>query len=69
MWYEIIPSAAVIVVALSLPHISAYGINKLLLGNYYKRSLMERDNRFHYLRDRQLTFSPYKVNGLEVIPD
>lgn len=33
MWFEIIPSAAIITVALSVPIYAMYGLQKLTLGN------------------------------------
>lgn len=33
MWFEILPSFGIIVVAMALPHASAYVINKLAVGN------------------------------------
>ncbi|KAF2899659.1 hypothetical protein ILUMI_06519 [Ignelater luminosus] len=69
MWFEILPSAGIIFVAMAFPHFSAYIINKVSIGNMYRRSLYERRERFQYLRDIRLTGNPYKVNSLESIPD
>lgn len=32
MWFEIIPSAAIITVAMSVPYFGLYGLHKLTLG-------------------------------------
>ncbi|CAH1101906.1 unnamed protein product [Psylliodes chrysocephalus] len=69
MWFEILPSFGIICVVMAVPHASAYLINNLLVGNMYRRTLLEKDNRRQYLRDRRLTGNPYKVQGLEAIPD
>ncbi|KAK4878125.1 hypothetical protein RN001_010631 [Aquatica leii] len=69
MWYEIIPTAAIIYVALSFPHYSAYVINKVVVGNMFRRSLYEKKERLSYLRDTRLSGNPYKVVSLEQIPD
>ncbi|CAH0562684.1 unnamed protein product [Brassicogethes aeneus] len=69
MWYEILPSFGIIMVAMTLPHASAYLINKGVVGNYYRRSLLHKENRLHYLRDTRISGDPYKVVGLEAIPD
>ncbi|KAJ8941900.1 hypothetical protein NQ318_001755 [Aromia moschata] len=69
MWFEILPSFGLIVVFMAVPHASAYVINKAVVGNMYRRSLLTREERMQYLRDRRLTDNPYKVKGLEAIPD
>ncbi|XP_013104756.1 uncharacterized protein LOC106085194 [Stomoxys calcitrans] len=69
MWFEVLPSAAIITVALSIPTYAMYGLHKLVLGNAYRRNLDERFDRVMYLRDRRLTDNPYKMNGLEHIPE
>ncbi|TMW43381.1 hypothetical protein DOY81_011538 [Sarcophaga bullata] len=69
MWFEVLPSAVIITVALSIPTYAMYGIHKLTLGNAYRRNLDERFDRVMYLRDRRLTDNPYIMNGLDQIPD
>uniref|UniRef100_A0A1A9X3J5 NADH dehydrogenase [ubiquinone] 1 alpha subcomplex subunit 1 n=1 Tax=Glossina brevipalpis TaxID=37001 RepID=A0A1A9X3J5_9MUSC len=69
MWFEILPSAAIITVALAIPIHATYGIHKLVLGNPYRRNMDERFDRVLYLRDRRLNNDPYIQNGLEKIPD
>ncbi|KAJ8923704.1 hypothetical protein NQ315_010285 [Exocentrus adspersus] len=69
MWFEILPSFGVIFIAMAAPHGAAYVLNKLVVGNYYRRNLAEPEHRRQYLRDRRLTGDPYKVQGLEAIPD
>ncbi|ENN75517.1 uncharacterized protein LOC109539463 [Dendroctonus ponderosae] len=69
MWFEILPSAAIVLAGLALPHVSGYVMNKLVLGNMYRRSLATQDLRMQYLRDIRLTGDPYVTNGLENIPD
>ncbi|XP_061392552.1 uncharacterized protein LOC133328019 [Musca vetustissima] len=69
MWFEVLPSAVIITVALSVPTYAMYGLQKLVLGNAYRRNLDARFDRVMYLRDRRLTDNPYNMNGLEQIPD
>ncbi|XP_057664565.1 uncharacterized protein LOC130898953 [Diorhabda carinulata] len=69
MWFEILPSALIITAALAFPHASAYIMNYLVFGNMYRRSMYHMEERRQYLRDRRLTKDPYKVQGLEAIPD
>nr|CAI5838629.1 unnamed protein product [Callosobruchus analis] len=62
MWFEILPSAGIIFVAMAFPHVSAYVINNLVVGNMYRRQLLTREDTIQYLRDRRLgDGDPYKV--------
>lgn len=69
MWFEVLPSAAIITVMLAIPGYAIFGLNKLCLGNGYRRSMNQRWERVMYQRDFRLTGHPYKGNGLESIPD
>ncbi|XP_022900200.1 uncharacterized protein [Onthophagus taurus] len=70
MWYEILPSAGIILVAMTFPHASAYIINKLALGNMYRRSMLTITDRYNYTRDKRLgDGNPYKIVGLEAVPN
>jgi hypothetical protein len=71
MWYEIIPSFAIVTACLLVPPYAMCGINYLLLnGKTRARKWTEHPQDFHvYLRDRRLTGSEYKPKGLEAIPD
>ncbi|XP_069704124.1 NADH dehydrogenase [ubiquinone] 1 alpha subcomplex subunit 1 [Periplaneta americana] len=69
MWYEIIPSFAIITAALAIPGVLNYFEHKFVLGNPYLRDKSYRWERFMYQRDGRLTGDPYKCNGLEAIPD
>ncbi|XP_018325593.1 uncharacterized protein LOC108737311 [Agrilus planipennis] len=69
MWYEILPSFGIVVAAMALPHFSAFVINKAICGNSYRRRLLETEDMLQYLRDWTLTGNPYKINGLDAIPD
>lgn len=70
MWYEIIPSFAIVAVALAVPPIAGIGINWLFLnGKTLPRRWLEHPEDFQgYLRDRRLTGSEYKPRGLEGLP-
>ncbi|XP_023164760.1 uncharacterized protein LOC111595331 isoform X2 [Drosophila hydei] len=69
MWFEILPAAGIITVALSVPIYAMYGLQKLTLGNAYRRNMDERFDRVMYQRDFRLTDNPYIMNGLHAIPD
>ncbi|XP_062133836.1 NADH dehydrogenase [ubiquinone] 1 alpha subcomplex subunit 1 isoform X2 [Drosophila sulfurigaster albostrigata] len=69
MWFEILPGAAIITVALSVPIYAMYGLQKLTMGNAYRRNMDERFSRVMYQRDFRLTNNPYIMNGLNAIPD
>ncbi|XP_034102836.1 NADH dehydrogenase [ubiquinone] 1 alpha subcomplex subunit 1 isoform X1 [Drosophila albomicans] len=69
MWFEIIPGAAIITVALSVPIYAMYGLQKLTMGNAYRRNMDERFSRVMYQRDFRLTNNPYIMNGLDEVPD
>ncbi|XP_030373739.1 uncharacterized protein LOC115623428 isoform X2 [Scaptodrosophila lebanonensis] len=69
MWFEILPSAVIITVALSVPIYAMYGLQKLTLGNAFRRNMDERFDRVMYQRDFRLTNNPYVMNGLNSIPD
>ncbi|KAJ8911408.1 hypothetical protein NQ315_011375 [Exocentrus adspersus] len=69
MWFEILPSVAIITIAVGFPHGAAYILNYLIVGNCYRRLLDSTELRMQYLRDRRLTGDPYKVSGLESLPD
>ncbi|KAJ8980713.1 hypothetical protein NQ317_019207, partial [Molorchus minor] len=62
MWFEILPSFSVVVIAMAFPHASAYVLNKLVVGNSYRRAMYTRTQKTQYLRDARLTGSPYKIN-------
>ncbi|CAD7091781.1 unnamed protein product [Hermetia illucens] len=67
MWYEILPSAGIILTFMTIPGFAMYGLNKLVLGNGYRRNMDLRFNRMMYQRDMRLTGDPYKQNGLNAV--
>jgi len=71
MWYEIIPSFALVMGCLLVPPYASCAFNYLLLnGKKMVRSWEEHPHDFHlYLRDRRITGSEYVPKGLEGIPD
>ncbi|XP_076265423.1 NADH dehydrogenase (ubiquinone) MWFE subunit isoform X2 [Rhynchophorus ferrugineus] len=46
-----------------------YLINKLVVGNCYRRRLSTLGQFTQYQRDKRLTNNPYILAGLENIPD
>ncbi|KAJ3639346.1 hypothetical protein Zmor_002709 [Zophobas morio] len=69
MWYEIIPSFGIIVVAMAVPHAVSYVANKLVVGNFYRRAMLDKEEALQYLRDTRIAGDPYTLKGLENIPD
>ncbi|XP_068626566.1 NADH dehydrogenase [ubiquinone] 1 alpha subcomplex subunit 1 [Battus philenor] len=69
MWYEALPSVFIITAALGLPGWGLYHIHNLVLGNHYRRSMVQRWDRMLYARDTRLVNDAYITRGLETIPD
>ncbi|XP_075210774.1 NADH dehydrogenase (ubiquinone) MWFE subunit [Lycorma delicatula] len=71
MWYEILPSAAVIYAGLFLPVVSTWAIHKLFQnGNPYRRDRNVPFNMNLILRDEEvINGNTYVLQGLEAIPD
>ncbi|XP_017092493.1 uncharacterized protein ND-MWFE isoform X2 [Drosophila bipectinata] len=69
MWFEILPGAVIITTLLSVPIYAMYGLDKLTIGNAFRRNMDERFSRVMYQRDFRLTNNPYQMNGLDAIPD
>lgn len=68
MWFEIIPCFAIIALSLAFPTFCCYPMNWLVVGNCYRRSMLNSSESLQYLRDWRLK-DPYKVLGLENLPD
>lgn len=68
MWYEILPTIVIITAFMALPHALSGPANWLLTGHYYRRSVLDKSEMMQYIRDKRLA-DPYKVLGLENIPD
>ncbi|KAJ8964591.1 hypothetical protein NQ314_004900 [Rhamnusium bicolor] len=69
MWFEILPVFGIITAAMAAPHGIAYILNYLVVGNCFRRSMVEVEQRMQYLRDKRLSGDPYKVKGLENLPE
>jgi len=71
MWYEVLPSVALVTAFLLVPPYAQYGINYLFFNGKTKaRKWEEHPQDFQiYLRDRRITGSEYYPKGLEAIPD
>lgn len=67
--YEILPSAGIIFVCLSLPIYATYAINRIGYGKPYRRTLITSAERRFFMRDQRLTGNAHKTVGLEAIPD
>ncbi|KAL3187997.1 hypothetical protein MRX96_024344 [Rhipicephalus microplus] len=69
MWYEIIPSVAIIGVLMSVPNLTCKPLSWLFDGKPYRRILHNVRDREDCMRDERLSGSIYKTIGLEGIPD
>ncbi|KAK4315945.1 hypothetical protein Pmani_012857 [Petrolisthes manimaculis] len=69
MWYNILPSAAIVAGVLAVPAVVMAGLHKLYYGNIYQRSLVQEWQRASYLRDERITGQGFRSAGLENIPD
>ncbi|ODM96451.1 NADH dehydrogenase [ubiquinone] 1 alpha subcomplex subunit 1 [Orchesella cincta] len=69
MWFEILPSIGVIFGALCLGQAATAFVPNMILGRPGMKRLFHPYEFDNYLRDQQLTGSPYKLQGLEAIPD
>ncbi|KAL5005531.1 hypothetical protein ScPMuIL_018987 [Solemya velum] len=71
MWYEILPSAAIVYACLTIPSYANWVMNKLFrnghgCGRNWDASVHDWSM---YLRDRRITGSEYRAKGLESIPE
>lgn len=69
MYWTIIPPFLIVTAALAAPPKIVYVENYLILGNCYRRMVGTEFLNHEYLRDRRLTGNPYRLAGLENIPD
>ncbi|KAK8768201.1 hypothetical protein V5799_019805 [Amblyomma americanum] len=69
MWYEILPTAAIIAGCLTVPSLIDRPLCWLFDGKPYRRTLSKRETLNDAMRDERLTGTPYKTIGLEGIPD
>ncbi|KDR13598.1 uncharacterized protein LOC110835271 [Zootermopsis nevadensis] len=69
MWFEIIPSFAIITVTLAIPPVVKHFGHLLIFGNATIRDKTHVWEGFMFQRDERLTGDPYKAKGLEAIPD
>lgn len=66
MWYEILPSWAIVCIGVAFPSYFAYGLGWLFLkGHPYRRDLYTPLQRRLYLRDVDRFGSPYNFVGLD----
>jgi len=69
MWYEILPTAAVIFGAMTAGMAGIGFVNNYFLGRPSLRELYMVYQQYDYQRDMRLTGSAYKLQGLDAIPD
>jgi len=69
MWYEVLPSIGVIFGAMCLGGAATAFVPNMLLGKPGMRRLFHPYEQEYYMRDKELTGSPYNLQGLEAIPD
>lgn len=65
MWYEILPSALIILAATAFPNYGVYFMNWLVLNHGHRRCMNNFDQRNWYMRDGYKFGSPYKFVGLD----
>lgn len=65
MWYDILPSAIIIVAAMAFPTYATYYMNWFVLGHSYRRALETRSQKLLYLRDVDRFGSTYAFVGLD----
>ncbi|CAN7997842.1 unnamed protein product [Ixodes pacificus] len=61
MWYEILPSIAIISVCMSLPNFLSKYLNLAVDGKPYRRDMIKPWNLDTLMRDERLTGDPYKT--------
>jgi len=71
MWYEVLPSVALVFACLAVPPHAQWVINYYFYnGKTRARKWEEHPQDFHiYLRDKRLTGSEYVPRGLEAVKD
>ncbi|XP_051153394.1 uncharacterized protein LOC127276787 [Leptopilina boulardi] len=69
MWWEAIPSMAIIVGALTIGFEASRGFHLLFFGFPYRRILDEDFDRRMFVRDERISGSPYIPMGLDSLPD
>jgi len=69
MWWEIIPSLAIICAGIAAPFYTTFYSHKLILGKYCRRPRKDYHDKNFWDRDEQLTGWPYDTLGLDAIPD
>lgn len=70
MWYEIIPSVAIVWGLLMIPPVATTGLNYLFFnGKTVARRWFGHPEDFHgFLRDQRISGSEYVLKGLEGVP-
>lgn len=69
MWFEIIPSFAIVCTLLTIPIYTNTLLQKLALGTWYQRSTRNLRDTRALLWDERITGSTYVQQGLEALPD
>ncbi|GFU50073.1 uncharacterized protein NPIL_399741 [Nephila pilipes] len=69
MWYEILPTLAVLGTFLVLPSYTPYVVGLAIRGKPHRRTSMDPEDRKLTMRDERLSGDFYKMKGLENIPD
>uniref|UniRef100_Q6QVL6 NADH dehydrogenase [ubiquinone] 1 alpha subcomplex subunit 1 n=1 Tax=Ornithodoros moubata TaxID=6938 RepID=Q6QVL6_ORNMO len=70
MWYEILPSAAVIAVCMSIPNFISPYINRLWEGKPYRRCIVDDWHIDMLKRDERISgIDGYQTVGLDNLPD
>ncbi|CAM1332724.1 Uncharacterised protein g10959 [Pycnogonum litorale] len=69
MWYEILPSAAIICACLAAPTVTTYISHMIFLKRPFRRSMVYLFDEYEFLRDKRITGNGHRQQYLESIPD
>ncbi|KAG7207728.1 hypothetical protein KM043_009343 [Ampulex compressa] len=69
MWFEILPSMLIVGASVVIPQHLVFLLNNLVYGNSMRRNLKHSFDLDMFMRDTRMTGEPWKLAGLENIPD
>lgn len=69
MWYEVLPTLAILGAVFVVPQIVPYYVEKKIFGNPIRRDFSQSWTALMTVRDEALTGDYRKPRGLEGIPD
>ncbi|CAB0038320.1 unnamed protein product [Trichogramma brassicae] len=69
MWYETLPPLLIIGVLMTTYQVNSVLVTKLLMGVPYRREIDDVFQRVMWTRDTRVSGVPWRLAGLENIPD